>query len=67
MFAQNTGDKSLRLSVVQDGNSNYIRNDNKSLRDSRVSNSSRSRSRSRSKSPNRMFASSIEVEKAEDE
>jgi hypothetical protein len=55
IFAQNLGGNSLRLSVVRDENSRYVRNDNKSLRSSR------------SNSSNRLFASSIQVPKPEDE
>ena len=65
IFAQNLGGNSLRLSVVRDENSRYVHNDNKSLRSSRSSH--KSMSSSRSNSSNRLFASSIQVPKPEDE
>jgi hypothetical protein len=58
------GNASLRLSVVKKDDSKFIENDSKSLRNSRVGSVYSSRS---SQSANRVFASSIVIQKPEEE
>lgn len=65
MFRQSAvGGSSLRLSIVKKDDSNFLENDTKSLRNSRVGSVYSSRS---SQSANRIFASTIQVVKPEDE
>lgn len=65
MFRQSAvGGSSLRLSIVKKDDSSFLENDTKSLRNSRVGSVYSSRS---SQSANRIFASTIQVTKPEDE
>lgn len=65
MFRQSAvGGSSLRLSIVKKEDSSFLENDTKSLRNSRVGSVYSSRS---SQSANRVFASSIQVTRPEDE